>query len=90
MTPTYAIPARAWVKLAACRGHRMFLENPTTTGVVRELIAATVAETCDVCPVLDPCREWAMTTPDPAKDGIAGGLAYYERQAVRKREWWAS
>jgi hypothetical protein len=38
---------------------------------------------CDTCPVLAPCRAWALTTPDPAISMIAGAMTPSQRAAVR-------
>lgn len=39
---------------------------------------------CRACPVLEPCREWAMSEPDPAFMHIAGGLHPIERARMRR------
>lgn len=39
---------------------------------------------CHHCPHLDPCRTWALTTPDPAGPAIAGGLTPTERARARR------
>lgn len=38
---------------------------------------------CDRCTVLDACREWALTVPDPAIAHVAGGLHPFERAQLR-------
>lgn len=38
---------------------------------------------CSMCPVLDDCRTWALTIPDPAYGMIAGGLDPKQRRDSR-------
>jgi len=40
---------------------------------------------CHSCPVEVPCREWALTRPDPAEYGVAGGMSYRDRKRWRAR-----
>ena len=83
--------AGSWAEHAACIGREMFVESQPRPGAkflprpTREIVAGIVAETCDVCPVMPECRQWAMQRHDPAYLGIAGGLSYFERQQRRKR-----
>ena len=49
----------------------------------RKQIAAAV-EVCQRCPVLSECRDWALTTPDPAVDHVAGGLTPWQRRTIRR------
>ena len=39
---------------------------------------------CSGCPVLDDCKAWALTVPDPAFGHMAGGLAPAERSQIRR------
>lgn len=39
---------------------------------------------CRNCPVIFPCRQWAMGEPDPAFDHVAGGLTPAQRWAMRR------
>ena len=39
---------------------------------------------CRRCPVLEQCRDWALTDPDPAEAMIAGGLTFDERVVLRR------
>lgn len=80
----------AWADRAACTGHgpEMFLPDRIKTNrqhsakVTRIVNRAKLR--CATCPVLDQCREWALTTPDPAHDAIAGGLTPWERRNIRR------
>lgn len=39
---------------------------------------------CSGCPVLAECKAWALTSPDPAFDHVAGGLTPAERSQTRR------
>jgi hypothetical protein len=39
---------------------------------------------CADCPVLEPCRAWALTRPDPCEALVAGGFTPAER-TIRRR-----
>jgi hypothetical protein len=39
---------------------------------------------CAGCPMLGPCRAWALTQPDPCVGLVAGGLTPAERQRARR------
>lgn len=86
---SYAIPG-AWAEHGACVGATARMEMPTTapTGTrgpaqrARHQIDAA-RTICQSCPVLDQCRTWALTDPDPAAYMIAGGLTPRERDALR-------
>lgn len=36
---------------------------------------------CNWCPVLEPCREWALT--DPSIRGVAGGMTWLDRAKLK-------
>lgn len=86
-------PPGLWVTDAACRGlnHKMVLPlNITYTARYQRYagVVAQVAEAkaiCAECPVLAECRIWALTTPDPAIDHVAGALTPWERRTIRKQ-----
>jgi WhiB family transcriptional regulator, redox-sensing transcriptional regulator len=40
---------------------------------------------CAHCPVLAPCRSWALDNPRLAEFGVLGGLSEEERRAARRR-----
>lgn len=39
---------------------------------------------CNLCPHLDACRTWALTSPDPAGNAVAGGMTPAERTKTRR------
>ena len=69
-----------WVARAACRGSDTGLFFPDRYS--RESAGAAKA-VCARCPVLRPCRAWAMA--HPGERGIWGGLTEAERRAARRR-----
>ena len=69
-----------WVARAACRGSDTGLFFPKRYS--RESTGAAKA-VCARCPVLRPCRAWALA--HPGERGIWGGLTEAERRAARKR-----
>lgn len=84
---TFANPGE-WAERAACKGETVAMEIPP--GHRPSKISAEARERiyrarsiCLACPVLDPCREWAMTSPDPAYQLMAGGLTPDERNYRR-------
>jgi hypothetical protein len=83
-------PPGPWVAKAACRGrHDLMCYN--ATNVLSDPPARFKTETeqavaiCLTCPVITECRSWALTTPDPAFDHVAGGLTPWERRKIRKQ-----
>ena len=82
-------PPGPWVTDAACRGRNDLLVLPI--GSLRmsprriEELAAEGKQLCRTCKVINPCLDWALTTPDPATDHIAGGLTPHERQHQRRQ-----
>jgi len=82
----YQMPGR-WAREAVCRGNgRLFtipfgVTQPMSPALRDQIDAAR--EICDRCPVLEQCRAWALSRPDPAHGMIAGGLTPHERQRRR-------
>jgi WhiB family redox-sensing transcriptional regulator len=79
-----------WVEQAACRGHqKLFVYPQSNILVAREAAYRGMSERavaiCHRCPVLIECRRWALTSPDPAVDMVAGGLTPWERRAIRRK-----
>ena len=76
---TLAAPARfaaRWRELAACRGTDLevfFPERGESAGPARQV--------CAVCPVRQPCLDYAIT--NRIAYGVWGGLAERERRAMR-------
>ena len=88
-----------WVCHAACRDHmELFIQPTIRRGRPRreEVVdgkrvvksyedkIAEVKAICRGCPVLEQCRAWALTAPDPAEAMIAGGLTFAERVVLRR------
>ncbi len=88
-----------WVYHAACRNRMDLFIMPTIRrGPPRrgEIVdgkrvvksyedkIAEAKAICRGCPVLEPCRDWALTGPDPAEAMIAGGLTFAERVVLRR------
>jgi WhiB family redox-sensing transcriptional regulator len=79
-----------WLAEGACRGRHdrmcyaqtnVIAERPGRFQQQTEVAVAI----CMTCPVLQQCRNWALTTPDPAVDHVAGGLTPWERRNIRKQ-----
>jgi WhiB family redox-sensing transcriptional regulator len=78
---------RAWQCRAACRGPESTLFYPPAaaeTRPEREDRERRAKAICAGCPVLAPCREFALDTREP--HGIWGGLNEHERQALLERQ----
>jgi hypothetical protein len=75
-----------WVVAAACADSDISMEVAEPGGPARwhhtPAEAAAVA-VCRTCPVLEPCRTWALTEPDPAVGHVAGGLTPRDRRWKR-------
>jgi len=83
-------PPGDWVADAACRGRqKLFVYPQSNILVAREAAYTEMSERavaiCHTCPVLVECRRWALTSPDPAIDMVAGGLTPWERRAIRRK-----
>lgn len=79
----------SWADLAACK-HKTEVMFSRSPGVVAhresraERLRQQVAiDICMTCPVLGPCRDWALTDPDPAVDAVAGGMTPMQRNQWR-------
>lgn len=83
-----------WAADANCRGktHLMVMPDREKAGGKSKPSHAALRTinrgrlVCDTCPVLEPCRAWAMTTPDPAYGLMAGGLTPQERNQKRREQ----
>ncbi len=68
-----------WRAHARCRGLDPAIFHP-----VNEDDAADEAKAvCDLCPVREPCLEYAITARE--KDGVWGGLTTRERRRIIRR-----
>ena len=81
-------PVGDWAELAACKGQTMFYEQfpavshrPTKSD---RLMEAQALASCNACPVLEPCRAWALQPVEPATDHVAGGLTPRQRHEIRR------
>jgi len=79
-----------WVEDAACRGRQQLFVYPQANILAaRENTYRSMSERaitiCHRCPVLFECRRWALTSPDPAVDMVAGGLTPWERRTIRRK-----
>lgn len=75
---------RDWRHAAACRrdgtGRTQSMFFPVAErGPARREQEARAKAVCARCPVVDPCRAWAL---DALPVGVAGGLSETERRAV--------
>ena len=82
-------PPGDWVRRANCLGPNEMMVLPVgslraSQRRMREL-AEPAKQLCQLCQVRNDCRTWALTTPDPATDHVAGGMTPYERQLERRR-----
>jgi WhiB family redox-sensing transcriptional regulator len=73
-----------WVERAECarRGTDMAVN---TNQHPRSIASRALKEICAGCPVVEECRLWALTSPDPAFMHVAGGMHPAERSAARRR-----
>jgi WhiB family redox-sensing transcriptional regulator len=70
-----------WRDQARCRGIDPQVFHPAEDD---EVGAAAAKEICEVCPVREPCLEFAISTRE--KDGVWGGLTARERRRlIRQR-----
>jgi WhiB family redox-sensing transcriptional regulator len=67
----------AWMEAAACRDHPETNWFPQSDEDCRPAISI-----CQDCPVLVPCREWALAQP-ASLHGIWGGLTARRRRTIR-------
>ena len=76
-----------WQLRAACRGaesHLFFAPNHFERKEEKESREARAKQICATCPVIRPCREYALAIREP--HGIWGGLTEMERKAILVRE----
>lgn len=68
----------------ACRGQDtdLFFPTATTDPDSRTLQIAQAKAFCSRCPLLDPCREWALRQPLARLVGIWGGTTATERKRL--------
>jgi len=82
-------PPGEWIADAACRGQRMYYScisaHSNPIGPKDRVMEAHALATCASCPVLEPCQTWALSSPDPAVDHVAGGMTPRQRWTWRKR-----
>ena len=67
----------AWQTDAACRG-----ADPNIFFLTKGIHAGPAKAVCATCPVIEPCRNHAVTNVEPA--GVWGGLTERERRRLRK------
>jgi WhiB family transcriptional regulator, redox-sensing transcriptional regulator len=76
-----------WQRLAACRGEdSTYYFAPSYFEKRREKLAreAVAKRICAVCPVRQPCLEYALATREA--HGVWGGLNETERRTLLKRQ----
>jgi len=83
------VPAQ-WVHEASCRGLGALFGVPESASEtwppeLRHQVE-TARAICAQCVVLDACRAWALSQPDPAIGMLAGGLTPTERRRGRARQ----
>ena len=95
MTDTRRLPgpieaAWDWQLRGACRGmdSAVFFHPDGERNPSRERRTAAAKEVCAHCPVVKPCREFALRTRE--QFGVWGGLAEAERRAILERSAVAS
>ncbi|MFF0815106.1 WhiB family transcriptional regulator [Rhodococcus sp. NPDC003318] len=90
LAPVSALPAATaedweWQLRARCRGmdSAMFFHPEGSRGSARTWRIRTAKAVCAECPVIEACREHALSVPE--QYGIWGGLSESERDARRER-----
>lgn len=76
-----ALPDRSWQTTALCRGNHSYLFFPPSTAErkdERERREEKAKAICTVCPVRNPCLDFAMAIKEPY--GIWGGLTEADRR----------
>jgi WhiB family redox-sensing transcriptional regulator len=71
---------QSWRDLARCRGVDPEVFYPVSDD---DEAAEEAKSICILCPVREPCLEFALTTRE--KDGVWGGLTERERRRVLRR-----
>ena len=71
-----------WQLEGACRGFdsSLFFHTDNERGFAREMRESRAKAICGSCPVLQQCREHALTVQEPY--GVWGGLSESERQQL--------
>lgn len=82
MMPERSLVPGDWADDAACKG-QMDLMFPVDDGRQWRAQQHQAISLCMTCPVLPECRQWALADPDPAFDGIAGGMTAKQRHQWR-------
>lgn len=74
-----------WQRYGACRGmdSAMFYHPDGERNPSRARRTARAKEVCSRCPVLQVCREFALSTHEPF--GVWGGLSETERRLIIDR-----
>lgn len=71
----------SWHQLARCRGVDPEVFYPVSDD--GDAVAEEAKSICALCPVREPCLEFALSTRE--KDGVWGGLTERERRRVLRR-----
>ena len=73
----------AWQLRGACRraDPDLFFHPDGERGEARDVRDAAAKQICATCPVLQQCREHALTTPEAT--GVWGGMSEAERATAR-------
>lgn len=80
--PYAAVPGD-WANDGACKGRtRVFFPTAAGTNVssVADSVWAAAKQVCAGCPVIGPCREFALATKEP--HGVWGGLDPTQRRRI--------
>lgn len=88
MNWTDIIDGPEWHNQAACRNANpdLFFPEQLNHGRPPANAAAAALAICDTCPVIDPCRDYALTrSTHHDMYGIWGGLTAAERAQIRRR-----
>ncbi|MEW2386606.1 WhiB family transcriptional regulator, partial [Micromonospora sp. NPDC047707] len=77
---------REATKTPACRSHDtdLFFPGPATGGEMRRQIAQA-KQICFTCPLLHPCRAWALNQPAQHLHGIWGATTQPERRLLQRQ-----
>ncbi|MDT9664673.1 WhiB family transcriptional regulator [Rhodococcus qingshengii] len=79
------VPESDWQSHADCRliGTAIFFASDNESTGARQRRERTAKEICATCPVLIPCRNYALNVGE--QHGIWGGTSEVERRALSKR-----
>lgn len=71
----------------ACRGRDTNLFFPTVNikGYSQASQVTQAKAICAACPLLGPCREWALRQPLRSLQGIWGGTTVGDRERLRRK-----